>query len=126
MTGEQIVSVLAWLGLLVWLAALVLFLRRRNTAAAILHAALALPILIAPLPKLLRWAVNPVEYTRLFGTAALTELPGYAVLVAAAILSLIACAKVFRGGRGWFIAAGLINGASLTFWFYLAYYFRIF
>lgn len=126
MTGEQIVPILAWFGLLVWLAALALFLRRRDTAATVLHAALALPLLIAPLPRLAKWAVDPGEYARLFGTAALTELPGYAVLVGAAILSLIACLLVYRGRRAWIIVTGLINGASLAFWFYLAYFFRIF
>jgi hypothetical protein len=125
-TGEQFVPVLAWLGLLVWLAALALFLRRRDAMAAVLHAALALPLLIAPLPRLVKWAVDPGDYARLFGTAALTELPGYAVLVAAALFSLIACVLIFRGRRGWIIVTGLINGASLAFWFYLAYFFRIF
>lgn len=126
MTGEQFVPILAWLGLLVWLAALALFLRRRDAIAAVLHAVLALPLLIAPLPRLVKWAVDPGDYARLFGTAALTELPGYAVLVAAALFSLIACVLIFRGRRGWIIVTGLINGASLAFWFYLAYFFRIF
>lgn len=126
MTGEQFVPILAWLGLLVWLAALALFLRRRDAIAAVLHAVLALPLLIAPLPRLVKWAVDPGDYARLFGTAALTELPGYAVLVAAALFSLIACVLIFRGRRGWIIVTGLVNGASLAFWFYLAYFFRIF
>ena len=126
MTGDQIVPILAWLGLLVWLAAIVLFLRRRDAAAAVLHAALALPLLIAPLPRLVQWAVDPGEYAQLFGNAALAELPGYAVLVGAAILSLIACLLVYRGRRVWIIVTGLINSASLAFWFYLAYFFRIF
>jgi hypothetical protein len=125
-TGEQILPTLAWLGLVVWLAALGLFLLRRHTATAVLHAILALPGLIAPLPRLLSWAINPIEYTRLYGTAALTELPGYGVLVGTALLSLIACVLAFRGRRGWIFVAGFINGASLALWFYLAYFFRIF
>jgi hypothetical protein len=125
-TGEQIVPVLAWFGLLVWLAALALFLKRHDSAAAVLHAGLALPLLFAPVPRLVKWAVDPGEYARHFGTAALTELPGYAALVGAAILSLIACLRVSRGRRTWIIVTGLINGASLAFWFYLAYFFRIF
>lgn len=126
MNGEQIVLMLAWLGLLVWLTALVLLIVRRHTPAAALQLALALTVMIPPAVGLLKWGIDPAAYTLRYGAAALGELRLYAVLVGIALLTLFACLPGFRGRRGWIAFASLLNGANIAFWFYLAYFFRIF
>ena len=126
MTGDAIVPLLAWLGLALWVTALVLFLRHRDRVAAVLGAVIALPYVLAPMVTLLRWAIDPAGYARQYGTAALREVPGAAILLALSLVSLVGCGLTYRGRRPWMVHALILDGAGVAVLFYFAYYFHIF
>jgi hypothetical protein len=125
-TADEIVPLLAGLGLALWLAAVVLFLRHHDQLAAALNAVVALPFFLAPLVTLLRWGIDPAAYTRQYGTAALRELPQAGILLALSLVCLLGCGLTYRGQRRWMIPALLLNGAGLVALFYFAFFFHIF
>jgi hypothetical protein len=126
MTGDQVVPVLAWLGLALWVGAFVLFVRHRDRAAAALQAVVALPFLIAPVVTLLKWRIDPASYVRQYGTGALAELPWDGIVLGLSLVILLACGLAIRHHRFWVIVPFLLNGIGLAFLFYLAYFFRVF
>jgi hypothetical protein len=125
-TGDELVRILAWLGLGVWLGTLVLFFKRRVRAAAVIQSFVALPFAVAAAITLVKWLVDPVAYTRQHGTAALHELPGDAAILGLSLLILLTCGLALRGRRSWLMIPFFLNGVGLVYLFYFAYFFRIF
>ncbi len=126
MTGDQLVPILAWFGLVLWATALVLFVRHKTRSAAALNALLAIPFLAAPLSALVRWRIDPPAYVRQYGAAALRELPLDATVLGVSLLILLACVLMWRAHRLWAIVAFVLNAAGLFVLFYFAYFFHIF
>lgn len=126
MTGDELARIFAWLGLGLWVIALVSFVKRRDRAAAVIQGIVALPFVIGPAVTLIKWRIDPVAYTRQYGTAALRELPGDAIILGVALLVLLACSLAARGLRLWLILPFFLNGAGVVVLFYFAYFFRIF
>jgi hypothetical protein len=125
-TADELILFLAWLGLVLWAAALVSFINHKNRLAAILNAIVALPFLIAPLRELLEWRSDPGAYVRQYGAGALRQLPLDAVMLGLSVLALLGCALLYRGRRRlWATLPFLLNGVWLVFLFYLAYFFHI-
>jgi hypothetical protein len=125
-TADQIVPVLAWLSLAIWITALVLGFRGSRAAAAGLYALLALPFLITSVFTLVKYAWDPVTYTRQYGTAALVELRQAGAVAGLALLAVFAAWRTIRGHRAWAVLAALLTGAGIPVLFYFAYFFRIF
>jgi hypothetical protein len=126
MTGDELVRILAWPALGLWLIALVLFVRRRDRSVAIIQGVLTLPFVIGAAMALTKWGIDPAEYTRQYGTAALRELPTDAVILGIALFILVSCGLAVRGRRLWLIPPLLLNGVGVVVLFYFAYFFRIF
>jgi hypothetical protein len=123
---SDVVRSLAWLGLGLWVVALVLFFIRRDRVAAILQAVIVLPFIIAPAITLIKWRLDPTAYVRLYGASALRELPEAGVLIGLSLIVLITCGLALRGRRLWLIVPFLLNGVGVVAFFYFAYYFHVF
>jgi len=125
MTTEELVALLAWCGLAVWVSALVAIIRYKGRIAAILNAIMALPFLVLPSIELLRWHGDPAAYVRQYGAAALGQLPVDGGVIGLALLALVGCALALWVHRLWLIVPFLLNAFGLVVLFYLAYFFRI-
>jgi hypothetical protein len=124
-TTDELVALLAWCGLALWVSALLSVITHKNRIAAILNAIMTLPFLIMPAIELLKWHSDPSAYVRQYGAAALRQLPVDAVTIGLASIALLGCALAYRGHRLWVIVPFLLNAASLMVLFYLAYFFHI-
>jgi hypothetical protein len=125
-TGDQAVSVFAWLGLALWVGSFALFVTRSYRAAATLQAVIALPFAIATLITLIKWRMDPAAYVRQYGTGALGELRGDGLVLVVSLVILVACGLAIRHHRLWLIAPLLVNAVGVAFLFYLAYFFHVF
>ena len=125
MTTDELVALLAWWGLAVWVSALVAFISHKDRIAAVLNGIVALPFLIMPAIDLVKWRSDPAEYVRQYGAAALHGLPVDGGMVGLSILALLGCALAYRGRRLWAIVPFLFNSFGLVVVFYLAYFFHI-
>ena len=126
MTTDQIMPMLSWIGLALWLAAFALAISHRYRAAAALTGILSLPFFFPAMASCLRWAVDPAGFELQYGTAGLTELRLTAMIAGLSVVVLISSALAYRGRKRWGVLAWLIDGAGVAFLFYLAYWFRIF
>jgi len=124
-TTDQLVALLAWCGLALWVGALASVITRTHRIAALLNAIMALLSLIMPSIELLKWRTDPSAYVRQYGPAALRQLPVDGVTIALACIALLGCALAYRGRRLWAIVPFLVNGAFLVVLFYLAYFFHL-
>jgi hypothetical protein len=126
MTSDQLLPLLAWGGLIAWVFAAALLWRRQLRLAGALHALLALPIVVPCALTLGAWALDPADYARRNGAAALGELRFDTALFALGLIVLAAGALEWRGRRWAGIAAALLTAGFLALLFYFAYFFRIF
>lgn len=125
MTTDELIRLLAWFGLVLWMGAFLCFIKHKDRVVAILNAIVALPFLVAPSIELLRWRSDPAAYVRQYGAAALNQLPTDAVMLGLSVLTLFACVLAYRGRRLWASVPLVINGVGVVLLFYLAYFFHI-
>jgi hypothetical protein len=125
MTTDELVALLAWCGLALWVGALLVFISHKDRIAAILNAIMALPFLIMPSIDIIKWHSDPTAYVRQYGAAALGQLPVDGGMIGLALVALVGCALSIRGHRLWLIVPFLLNAFGLVVLFYLAYFFRI-
>lgn len=126
MTNDQLLHVLVWLGLGLWLGAFALALARRYRAAAVLNGALAIPFISRCVFLLVRWAADPTAFEQQYHLATPGELSLIAVFAGVFLLVLLGSKVAYRGRLRWGILAWLVNGAGLALAFYMAYFFWIF
>ncbi len=111
----EFTPLLAWVDLALWSISLAsYFPNRRDRFSAALNAIVALPFLAASLATPAGWANDPSAYAVIYGAAALSEPPGWGILLIFARASLMACCLAYRGGRQCIVHGPAINGAGIV------------